>query len=187
MLVSGKIEIPVKDAHRLINAGPVVLVASQYGGKATISTVAWHMPVSSWPKLVAVSLALKRFTLELLEQSESFSINIPVFSQLKQVTFCGTYSGRNVDKLAEAGYTTRPCSSINSFFLDECVAHMECSVQSITETGDHKIVVGEVKSVFADENLFNEQGVIDINRVHLIHHLGSTHFGILHRSDDGEE
>jgi len=178
--VSGKIEIPLKDAHRLINPGPVVLITAKYGEKATISTVAWHMPVSSWPKLVAISLAFKRFTLELIEQSQSFTINVPVYSQLKQVTFCGTYSGRNVDKLTEAGYTSKPCTTIDSFFLEECVAHMECSVHSITDTGDHKIVVGEVQSAFADEHLFNEQGVIDINRVHLIHHLGGTHFGILH-------
>ena len=184
--MSGKIEIQVKDAHRLINPGPVVLVGARHGQEATISTVAWHMPVSSWPKIIAVSLALKRYTLELIEKSLAFTVNIPVYSQLKQVTFCGTYSGRNVNKLQEAGYTPMQCSSVDSFFLDECIAHMECSVYSITETGDHKIVTGEVKKAFADENLFNEDGVIDINRVHLIHHLGGTHFGILHSSTEQE-
>jgi hypothetical protein len=47
------------------------------------------------------------------------------------------------------------------------------------EAGDHTIVVGTVTGAMAQKHLFTPDGVIDINKVQLIHHLGGTHFGIL--------
>lgn len=173
------VAIPVQDAHRLVNAGNIILVSVQSKEKRTVTTVAWHMPVSSQPKLLSCALANKRYSLELIKESKCFCINIPELKLLDAVVFCGTYSGRKVDKCKEANLTAVACSTTDGFFIDECVAHIECTLYAMFEAGDHTIVLGEVTSAMAKEYLFTPDGVIDINKVQLIHHLGGTHFGIL--------
>ncbi len=177
------VAIPVQDSHRLVNAGNIILVSVQSKEKRTITTVAWHMPVSSQPKLLSCALANKRYSLELIKESKCFCINIPELKLLDAVVFCGTYSGRKVDKCKEANLTAVTCSTIHGFFIDECVAHIECTLYSMFEAGDHTIVLGEVVSAMAKEYLFTPDGVIDINKVQLIHHLGGTHFGILNSQE----
>jgi len=177
--MSDFVAISIQDSHRLVNAGNVILVSVQSQEKRTVTTVAWHMPVSSQPKLLACALANKRYSLELIKEAKCFCINIPEFKMLDAVVFCGTYSGRKVDKCKEANLTAVPCSSIHGFFIDECVAHIECELYSMLEAGDHTIVVGTVTGAMAQKHLFTPDGVIDINKVQLIHHLGGTHFGIL--------
>jgi flavin reductase (DIM6/NTAB) family NADH-FMN oxidoreductase RutF len=174
-----KVDIPIADSERIISPGSVILVSTGLDDIHTISTIAWHMPVSSWPKLVAISLANTRYSLQLIVESQEFCINLPDYSLLDRVVFCGTYSGKEVDKFSEAGFTPMRCRSISSSYIQECIAHIECTLFSIFEAGDHKIVVGEVKSAYANENLFNSDGVIDISRVALIHHLGGSHFCML--------
>ncbi len=171
--------LPIQDSHRLINAGNVILISAQSKEKKTITTVAWHMPVSNNPKLLSCALANKRYSLELIKESKSFCINIPDFSMLDTVIFCGTYSGRTVDKCKEAHLTALPCSDIDGFFIAECVAYIECQLYSMVEAGDHTIVIGQVTCAHAKIHCFTPDGVIDINKVQLIHHLGGTHFGIL--------
>ncbi|MCP4132811.1 MAG: flavin reductase family protein [bacterium] len=174
-----KVSLPIKDSHRVINPGPVILVSSGNEEARTISTIAWHMPVSSSPKLVGVALAHKRYTLELIKQSNCFCVNVPDHKILEQVVFCGTYSGRKIDKYKETGLTPAACKAIGGFYVDECVAHIECEVAELIEAGDHTIVLGKVVEAYTNEELITQDGVIDINKVELIQHLGGSHFGTL--------
>ena len=179
--MKNKIDIPVKDSHRIINPGPVILLTASHGDSTTISAIAWHMPVSSYPKLVALALANKRYTLELIEKSGCFCINLPDYSLLEKVVFCGTYSGRDVDKFRETSLTPGPCLTIGTPCIDECRAHLECRVVQNIEAGDHHIITGEVLRACADENVFDQNGILDPGRIELIHHLGGSHFGILRK------
>ncbi|MGQ9842864.1 MAG: flavin reductase family protein [Spirochaetota bacterium] len=177
--MSDFVAIPIQDSHRLVNSGNVILISVQSQKRRTVTTVAWNMPVSNQPKLLSCALANKRYSLELIKEAKCFCINIPEFKLLDAVIFCGTYSGRKVDKCKEANLTAVTCSSIHGFFIDECVAHIECELYSMIEAGDHTIVIGTVTGAMAQKHLFTPDGVIDINKVQLIHHLGGTHFGIL--------
>ncbi|MDY6968328.1 MAG: flavin reductase family protein [Spirochaetota bacterium] len=174
-----KINIPVKDSHRLINAGSVILLTASNSNSTTITTVAWNMPVSNSPKLIAVSLEVTRFSLEIIEESLSFCVNLPEASLLKQTLYCGTHSGRDIDKFSKTGLTPIKCNQIPTYYIDECVAHVECNVCNIHNSGDHKIVVGEVTASYINEELFNQNSVIDLNNFQLIHHLGGNNFGTL--------
>ncbi len=182
--MSDFIQIAIGDAHRLINAGNVILLSVQAHMKRTITTVAWHMPVSNQPKLLSFALANKRYSLELIKESQCFCVNVPEFKMLDTVVFCGTYSGRNVDKCKEANVTVCPCPTIDGFYINECAAYIECRLYSMIEAGDHTIVIGNVSGAMAKEYCFTSDGVININKVELIHHLGGTHFGIL-KSQEG--
>ena len=60
------------------------------------------------------------------------------------VLYCGTHSGRTVDKFAATGLTPLEGSIVRPPLIGECVANFECRLAGSLETGDHTIFAGEV-------------------------------------------
>lgn len=171
-----KIEVNKQNASRLINCGPVILVTSSYKDKTNITTCAWSMPLSKDPALLAVALAKKHFSSELIKLSSQFIINIPEWKLLDKVMACGSISGRNMDKFKENGFTAEKAHSLSDApKIAECVASLECSLVDVKEMGDHYLFAGEIIYAEAEEGLFVND-FWDTNRAELIFHLGSKFF-----------
>jgi flavin reductase (DIM6/NTAB) family NADH-FMN oxidoreductase RutF len=58
-------------------------------GRPNIITLAWAMPTSINPPLVAVSIALRRHSYLLIEKTKEFVVNIPTMDILNETLFCG--------------------------------------------------------------------------------------------------
>lgn len=170
-----KIEIEETKAYRLINNGCVVLVTSYHKGRPNVMPLAWQMPVSAKPPLVAVGVAESHFTYELVRKSGEFVINVPNKSLLSQVVRCGRVSGKEVDKFELTGLSLARAHSVMTPLVDECIGHLECSVVDVYPTGDHGLFVGEVLSASVEEGLFEECWVED-ERTVTLHHLGGDVF-----------
>lgn len=170
-----KVEIALKQSNRLINCGEVILVSSASKGKANIITLAWHMPVSQNPPLVAISVAKSHFSHQLIKEAEEFVINIPTMDLLSKVTYCGTHSGSNLDKFEASGLTKEKANRlVKSPLIKECCGHLECCVRDIKDYGDHSIFVGEVIYTTVEDSLFKE--VWEVEKAQLIFHLGGKFF-----------
>jgi len=61
-----------------------------------------------------------------------------------KVHFCGTRSGRKVDKFAETGLTRRKPVMTSSVLVEEAIVIYECRVVNEVEAGDHQLIVAEV-------------------------------------------
>ncbi|MCD5417209.1 flavin reductase family protein, partial [Candidatus Bipolaricaulota bacterium] len=77
--------------------------------------------------------------------------------------YCGTHSGRDVNKFKELGLTAMTARIVSPPLIDKCIVNMECKVVDQLDTGDHTIFVGEIiTSYLSDEkkkrlyNLGNE-------------------------------
>jgi flavin reductase (DIM6/NTAB) family NADH-FMN oxidoreductase RutF len=78
MLETGKVEVPLSSSYRLLHPRLTVLVSCvDKEGKANVITLAWSMPVSINPPIVAISIAPKRYSHQLVEETKEFVINIP--------------------------------------------------------------------------------------------------------------
>ncbi|MEO0128225.1 MAG: flavin reductase family protein [candidate division WOR-3 bacterium] len=171
-----KKEVPISKANRLINSGNVVLVTSHYKDKSNIITIAWQTPVSIKPPALAISVGKERFSLELIKKSGEFIVNIPNWDLIEQMLYCGTHSGRDVDKFKETKLTPEKAEKlINTPKIKECIGSIECSVIDSIEIGDHIIFFGEVLYAEAEEDLFKD-GVWDTAKAGLIYHCGGTFF-----------
>ncbi|QQY80305.1 flavin reductase like protein [Keratinibaculum paraultunense] len=93
-----KKEVPINDAHRLINTGCVLLVTSADEDRENVMTLAWHTPVSSKPLLLGIAVAASHFTTELINKSREFVLNIPGANLLNQVGKCGEVIASSVDE-----------------------------------------------------------------------------------------
>jgi len=65
-----KIDVDLEFAYRFLHPKHTVLVSCiDNSGRANIITLAWSMPVSRKPPLVAVSIAPKRYSQRLIEET----------------------------------------------------------------------------------------------------------------------
>lgn len=69
-----------------------------------------------------------RHSFSLLEQSDSFTVNVPSPSLYDAVAFYGRRSGRDCDKLTECNLTAEPSSTISTPSIAECPITYECRI-----------------------------------------------------------
>jgi len=172
-----KVEVPVKRANRLINHGCVILVTSAYKQHKNIITLAWQMPVSHRPMLIAIAVHREHFSHELIQKSREFVVNVPHRNLIREVHLCGTVSGRNVDKFRYANLTAESAEYVTAPLIKECIAHLECKVKKIYPGGDHSIFVGRVLRALAAREIFNGKFLmLDKTKYQTLHHLGEDRY-----------
>lgn len=147
---------------------PAVMVSCSNGNKDNIITLAWVGTVCSNPPLISISIRPPRYSHELISASKEFVINIPNEKMIKACDFCGTKSGRNIDKFKELGLTKEKGFIVNAPLIKECPINIECKVKEIIHLGTHDMFIGEVVSLDADEEVVNLNGKIDYGRIDML-------------------
>jgi len=176
--MSEKITVEFSSAYRLLHPMHTVLVSCiGKTGKPNVLTLAWAMPASRDPPLIAISVAPNRYSHALIEETEEFVINLPTMNIIEETLTCGRTSGRNQDKFAETGLTPFPAKKVKSPIIKECIAHLECKLHSQFKTGDHTIFIGEVIEAYANEGVFTD--TYDLDKARMIYHLGGNIFATL--------
>ncbi|MFC1517644.1 flavin reductase family protein [Candidatus Margulisiibacteriota bacterium] len=176
-----KVEIPLEVSTRLINHGPVSLLTSAYQDQRNIMALAWLMPASHTPRYVAIAITPKRYSYELIQKGKEFVLNLPPVSFKEFMLKCGKCSGRNVDKFQEFKIKTLPAQKVSAPLVEDCVAHIECTLKEDTKAGDHRLLIGEIVAASADEGIVKPDGIVDIKKAKMLHHLGSTSFGVMEK------
>lgn len=170
--------VPVSVAYHLIHPKPAVIVISMdRSGKANGMTAAWTTPLSISPPLVGVSISPRRYTYELVKSSGEFTINVLDRRYASQVHYVGTVSGRDRDKLAEAGFTLRKSKSVKPPHIGEALAVLECVVEKDVEAGDHVFFIGRVVEAYAKPDVFDE--VYRPKKAKILMHLGGSYYATL--------
>ncbi len=176
--MSSKPEVNPQYAYRLLHPMHTLLVTCVgKTGKPNVTTVAWAMPTSSNPPLVAVSLGPQRLSHSLIEESGEFVLNVPTLEILQAVYACGSFSGRSFDKFKKAGLTPIPARKVKAPAIRECIAHVECTVEDKFTTGDHTVFVGKVEAAYANVGVFTERYVLEQAR--MLYHAGGNNFAVL--------
>jgi flavin reductase (DIM6/NTAB) family NADH-FMN oxidoreductase RutF len=170
-----KVKIGLSSSYRLLHPRLVVLLSCvDKAGKANAITLAWSMPVSINPPMVAVSIAPKRFSHQLIEETKEFVINIPTIDIVQETLFCGRRSGRIYDKFKETRLITLPAKMVKPPIIKECVAHLECRLEEQITVGDHTLFIGRVLTAYANEGVFDKK--FDVKKVKPIYHMGGDDF-----------
>ena len=146
-------------------------------GKPNITTMAWAMPTSNNPPLVAISLAPGRHSHTLIEESGEFVVNIPTLEILQAVYACGSLTGRSFEKFKKANLTPMPAKKVKAPAIRECIAHLECEVKDKITTGDHTIFIGKILEAYADMGVFTES--YDLKKTRMLYHAGGNNFAVL--------
>jgi len=135
------------------------------------------MPVSVNPPLLAVSIAPKKHSHKLMEETKEFAINIPTMELAEETLFCGRRSGRDFDKFKVIKFTPSPAKTVKPPIIKECIAHIDCTLYKQIPAGDHTLFIGEIRAAYVNENAFTSEYALNSSK--LIFHVGGNRFASL--------
>ncbi|MGQ9632477.1 MAG: flavin reductase family protein [bacterium] len=137
-------DVSPSEAWGKIRPEIVALVTSvDEAGKANIITLGWVMRCSVNPPMVAVGINRRAYSHELISRTGEFVLAYPNSDMGDVAHFCGTHSGRDVDKFERTGLVPVKSRFVKPPCIEGCVANIECRLVSRLDTGDHTIFVGE--------------------------------------------
>lgn len=160
----------IVEANRLMRGDGLFLVSRGKGGKPNAMTIGWGLLGTMWRRPVfVVAVRLSRHTHRLLEESDSFTVCLPGKGMEDWLEFCGTKSGRDVDKFKELGMTAAKGLEVEAPYIEECPVHFECEIVYRNEMKPgqlrkaieddvypgkdmHVLYYGEVQGVYAVED-----------------------------------
>jgi len=170
-----KVKVPLDRSLYLLHPYNSCLITSKSkNGKLNIMTVAWIMPVSADPPLLAMSIRPERYSYSLILESGEFVVNIPTFDLAEQVLFCGRRSGREHNKFKVTSLHSRKALKVRAPAIKECVGHLECKVVGTSEAGDHTLIIGRIIEAYATEGHFDQ--IYNIKKHRPCLHLGKNYF-----------
>lgn len=144
---------------------PAVLVSCAHDGRRNVLTIAWTSTVASQPPAVAIGVRPERYSHEIIKSSGGFVINVPARDMLYATDYCGTVSGKTVDKFEALKLNTAPARVVEAPLITDCPINIECIVRHTLECGSHTVFIGEVVEVHIDESIVGPGGDIDVARM----------------------
>ncbi|MFL0266592.1 flavin reductase family protein [Candidatus Clostridium radicumherbarum] len=118
------------------------------GDKTNTMTISWGNIGFEWNKPIFTVLVRKsRYTYELIENSNEFTISIPLNNDLrKALGFYGSKSGRDINKYEECPLTLEPGKSVSTPVIGECELHYECKIVYKQKMDPH-MLSEEIKNI----------------------------------------
>lgn len=129
----------------------IVWAVAEHEGKRSICPLGWKMNTSGLPPMIAISVAPSRFTHDLIIKSGEFVLAWPGEELAEATLFCGTCSGRSVDKFKETKLSVVQGQYVKAPLIGECIANLECRLAGKLTTGDHTVFAGEILAVWVNE------------------------------------
>lgn len=107
-----------------------VLLTTASEGKVNTMTIGWGAIGIEWNRPVFLAYVREsRFTKQFLDESKEFTVNIPVSDIDRNILrYCGTVSGRDVDKIQTLGLHLEEPVSVSVPGIRELPLTLECKV-----------------------------------------------------------
>ena len=137
---------------------PSAVITVGTGDEANLITLAYVGKVCLDPPIIAISIQPKRHSYKLIESHGEFVINYPSTQQLKDIDYCGTRSGRDINKWEMLNLTKQKGSIVKVPMINEFPLNMECKVIRKIKLGTHVCYFGEVLATHC-----NSEYVLDDN------------------------
>lgn len=156
----------------MLSPVPAVMVSCcdpAEGAKPNIITIAWAGTVNSDPPMVSISVRKERYSYDMIVRSGEFVVNLVGAKQCRAMDYCGVRSGRDTDKWADCHLTpVRLDCMKHAPAIAESPAYLACKVRKTIELGSHVMFIGEVVRVGVQEELFDADGSMHLERAELI-------------------
>jgi len=107
----------------------LLLASTGKSCRANVMTIGWANIGILWYRPFFIAYVRRsRYTHELLEETGDFTINVPPDNFDDVIEYCGTRSGRNVDKVKELGLKIEDSRIVKSPGLAASPVTLECKI-----------------------------------------------------------
>ncbi len=152
------------------------IITASTRDRHTAMTAAWHSSISLKPPLYGIAIASKRFTYQLIIESQEFGINFVPLEKASLAAAIGGTSGQQIDKFERFNIEKEKPVKTASPILKDAYAAYECKLVDSRPYGDHLWVVGEIVAVHLLEEAFSSSEVLDLNKIKPLLYLGSDFY-----------
>jgi len=150
-----------------------VIVTASARGRDDAMTAAWHSSISLKPPLYGVAITTKRFTYQLITESQEFGINFIPLEKAPLAAAIGGTSGKQMDKFERLNIKKEKPLKTTAPILKDAYAAYECKLVDRKPYGDHLWVVGEIVAVHFREEAFTAAAVLDLDKIKPLLYVGS--------------
>ncbi|MGX8010016.1 flavin reductase family protein [Mesorhizobium sp. ORM8.1] len=144
-------ELPLTEVRRLIEPGPVVLLATRSAkGRANVMAMSRHMMVDFTQPKIACVVSSNDYSFAALHTTKECVIAIPRVGLAEKVLRVGNSSGRDTDKFATTWLTPLHAERVSVPLVAECFANLECRVVDTRLVNKYNLFVLEVLKAWID-------------------------------------
>jgi flavin reductase (DIM6/NTAB) family NADH-FMN oxidoreductase RutF len=116
-----------EDSINRIKDGAFLTVKS--GNALNTMTIGWATFGVVWSKpIMMVAVRSSRHTFGIIETAKDFTVSVPARDMDKEIAFCGSKSGRNVDKFKACNLETADSRRVSSQVIKTRGRHYECKI-----------------------------------------------------------
>lgn len=118
-----------RETYQRMTQEGILLAVPDRRGKLNLMTIGWGVFGGIWGRPMFVVLVRpSRYTYDCLEHTGDFTVNVLPAEMRGMADYCGTTSGRDLDKLAQQKLTLLPSKHIRSGGIGEANIIFECQV-----------------------------------------------------------
>ena len=146
----------------------LLLASTKRSGGSNVMTIGWGTVGIIWGKPIFVVLVRpSRYTYQFIEDSKTFTVNVPAEEMREWVAVCGSLSGRDMDKFAEYDMAFTAGQTVGAVTIDACPMVYECRVVHHNDVipphlspeieasyyggaNYHRVYFGEILGAYAD-------------------------------------
>lgn len=118
-----------------------------------------------------------KHTLENVKDVKEVVINVVNYSMVQQMSLASTEYPKGVNEFIKSGFTPIPSEKVKPFRVKESPVQLECIVKDVIETGTGggagNLIVCEIVLIHINEDILNEHGKIDQQKIDLVGRLGA--------------
>jgi flavin reductase (DIM6/NTAB) family NADH-FMN oxidoreductase RutF len=140
----------VQRAIKQIQQGAFLVVQAEE--RKNLMTIGWAMFGFVWRRpTMMIAVRKSRFTHQLIEEADSFTVGVPTGNMEKEINFCGSKSGRDWDKFKECHLATGKARKVRSPILTIPGYHFECRIIYKTSM-DPKWMAKDLGSIYPEQD-----------------------------------
>jgi len=110
------------------------------------------------PPLLTISPRVGMYSYRQMTELGQFVVNIPTPHMVREMEYCGTFTGAEVDKWETCGFTKIPGDVVDVPLIAECPVNYECVIEKQLifdredgTPGEHEIMIGRIVKVHAHD------------------------------------
>jgi flavin reductase (DIM6/NTAB) family NADH-FMN oxidoreductase RutF len=167
--------------------GMVALVTVSHDGEDNIMAAGWHSYISYTPPIYGVAIGRERYTHRLVKSAGTFAINFLKAEDAKFIQEAGVYSGSDTNKLSLGQMEFERGIHTNAPILKDAYVAYECQTIDVNSYGDHDWFTADIKAFYRDDNLFNNNGLPDFDKLSIPLYLGRSLYAVMDNSTKVED
>ncbi len=188
-IVPGEIKTALLHAYLLGSIAPrPICFASTIDndGVSNLSPFSFFNVFGSKPPILIFSPARRvrdntiKHTLENVYETMEVVINVVNYNIVQQANLTSCEYPKGTDEFVKAGFTPIKSDMVKPMRVKESPVQLECKVTQVIETGQEggaaNLIICEVLCMHIDDNVLDETGKIDPNKIDLVARMGADYY-----------